>query len=82
MNRVTEKKIILFGDSVLFGAGSSHRGKGCGRVLRDMLRDNHVLIKARNKDTTREGLQRLAFDVLSDNTPADVIVLFGNNDCR
>ena len=77
-----QDKIILFGDSVLFGTGASHRNFGCGRILRSLLSDIEVVIKGRNDDTTYQGLERLNRDVLLRNGPAFVIILFGNNDCR
>ncbi len=76
-------KIILFGDSVLFGIGASQRNYGCGRILRELLKNTHIIILGgRNRNTTRDGLQRLHDDILKYTEPAYVIILFGNNDCR
>lgn len=82
MESILVKKVILFGDSVLFGRGATQRNVGCGRLLRNLLKRIPVAIKGRNADTTREGLQRLAIDILNDIEPSYVIILFGNNDCR
>ncbi len=75
-------KVILFGDSVLFGTGASERNLGCGRILKTLLPRIPVIIKGRNRDTTEDALQRLSADVLADEGTAAVIILFGNNDCR
>lgn len=75
-------KVILFGDSVLFGAGASGRNLGCGRILKTLLPRIPVIIKGINRDTTKDALQRLNADVLEDKENAAVIILFGNNDCR
>lgn len=75
------KGIILFGDSVFFGAGASHRNFGCGRLLKKKL-NKPVLIKSRNKDTTQDGLLRLRREVINEEAFSHVIVMFGNNDCR
>ena len=58
--------IILFGDSVLFGTGATTRDNGCGRILRS-LTEIPILIKARNNDSTKEGLARLESDVFKSN---------------
>lgn len=76
-----EGKIVLFGDSVLFGTGASKRKSGCGRILRSLLMNKEVIIKGRNNDTTYQALDRIRKDVLLYNN-AIVIILFGNNDCR
>ncbi len=75
-------KVILFGDSVLFGTGASGRNLGCGRILKTLLPRIPVIIKGRNRDTTKDALQRIDKDVLDDKDSAAVIILFGNNDCR
>ena len=74
--------IILFGDSVLCGTGASCRQYGCGKLLKYSLSNMPVLIKGRNRDTTRDGLERLQTNVLDQESYSHVIVLFGNNDCR
>lgn len=73
--------IILFGDSVFFGTGASHRNLGCGKLLKKRLNEP-VLIKGRNRDTTQDGLLRLEWGVTNEETFSHVIVMFGNNDCR
>ena len=73
--------VVLFGDSVLFGTGASQRKFGCGRVLRDLL-PVPVAIKAKNNETTKDGLLRLKKDVLEEKDISHVIILFGNNDSR
>lgn len=73
--------IILFGDSVLFGTGASTRNKGCGKLLRDLL-DRPILIRSHNRDTTEDALKRIERDVLNENDYSQVVILFGNNDCR
>ncbi|PIV39341.1 MAG: hypothetical protein COS29_03110 [Candidatus Omnitrophica bacterium CG02_land_8_20_14_3_00__42_8] len=74
--------VILFGDSVLFGTGATVRNNGCSRILRGFLKDRPVIIKCKNRDTTKDGLKRLNFDVLDDDICSHVIILFGNNDCK
>jgi len=76
------KGIILFGDSVFFGYGASDKNKGCGRILRNLCRNVQILIKARNNDSTRSGLDRIKGDVLTRENYSHVFILFGNNDCR
>lgn len=75
-------KVILFGDSVLFGIGASNRSLGCGRILKTLLPQIPVIIKGRNRDTTEDALQRLSADVIKNKECAAVIILFGNNDCK
>lgn len=75
------KGVILFGDSVFFGIGASHRNKSCSRILKSKLKGIPVFIKARNSDSTREGKEKLKRDVLRDGF-SHIIILFGNNDCR
>ncbi len=75
------KGLVLFGDSIFFGTGASKRTKGCGKILKSILQFP-VLIKGRNRDSTREGLERLESDAVKRNGFSHVIVLFGNNDCR
>lgn len=76
------KGIILFGDSIFLGTGTSQRRNGCGQILRVLLGGIPILIKGHNKDSSREGLRRLKFDVLERNEYSHVILLFGNNDCK
>jgi len=73
--------IILFGDSVFFGIGASSRSKGCGKLLHCAAKIP-VLIKSRNRDTTKDALGRLEKDVLTQAGYSHVVVMFGNNDCR
>lgn len=80
--RVKTTGVLLFGDSVLFGTGASTRNVGCGRILGMLLAETPVTIKGKNRDTTKDGLQRLKSDVLQDTISSHVIILFGNNDCR
>ncbi|HDZ77266.1 MAG TPA: hypothetical protein ENH41_04195 [Candidatus Omnitrophica bacterium] len=82
MDSIKINKVILFGDSVIFGAGANHRKQGCGILLRSFMPEITVTIKGRNKDTTRRGLERVKTDILDDKDCTHVIVLFGNNDCR
>ena len=81
MNKSSLRGVILFGDSVLFGTGASHRKFGCGRILRTLL-DIPVIIKGKNNETSRDGLKRIARDALQEDKASHVIILFGNNDCR
>jgi lysophospholipase L1-like esterase len=73
--------VICFGDSVLAGTGASSRDKGCAKLLK--LRLNvPVLLKGVNRQTSEDGLARLASDVLERKEGSHVVILFGNNDCR
>ena len=75
--------LILYGDSVFFGYGASNKNSGCGRQLKTRL-SIPVIIKAKNSITTQDALAGLQNNVLSSDYAkySDVIVLFGNNDCR
>lgn len=75
--------LILYGDSIFFGYGASNKNLGCGRLLKNRL-SLPIIIKARNNVTTRDALAGLTNSVLEDNylDYSDVIILFGNNDCR
>ncbi len=74
--------LILYGDSVFFGYGASNKNMGCGRQLKTLL-SVPVIIKARNNITTQDALTGLQNNALSGyNKYSDVIILFGNNDCR
>lgn len=75
------KGLVLFGDSIFFGTGASKRTNGCGKILKSILQFP-VLIKGRNRDSTREGLARLESDAIGRDSFSHVILLFGNNDCR
>lgn len=75
------KNTILFGDSIFFGIGASHRNKGCGRLLKNDYKGK-VLIKSRPNETSKEAIERLDKDVLDHRDYSIVIILFGNNDCR
>lgn len=75
------KGLILFGDSIFFGTGASKRTKGCGKILKSIGKFP-VLIKGRNRDSTREGLKRLDSDVVKREGFSHIVLLFGNNDCR
>ncbi len=75
------KGIILFGDSVFFGIGASHRNKGCARILKKEFINAPVLIKARSFDSSKEGVEKLE-SVLAREGFSHVVLLFGNNDCR
>ncbi|MCF7869882.1 MAG: hypothetical protein K9M01_02050 [Candidatus Omnitrophica bacterium] len=81
MDKSPLRGVVLFGDSVLFGTGASHRKFGCGRILRSLI-DVPVIIKGRNKETSRDGLKRIQRDALEEDKASHVIILFGNNDCK
>lgn len=73
--------LICFGDSVLAGTGASSRDKGCAKLLKSQLKVP-VLLKGVNRQTSEDGLARLASDVLERKECSHVVILFGNNDCR
>lgn len=72
--------IIFFGDSVLAGTGASERELGCSKLVKDAL-TIPVSLKARNWNTSWDGLDRLEADVLKQSAFSHVVILFGNNDC-
>ena len=72
--------IIFFGDSVLAGTGASARELGCAKLIKESL-NIPVSLKARNWNTSQDGLERLDQDVLKQPHLSHVVVLFGNNDC-
>lgn len=72
--------LIFFGDSVLAGTGASEREKGCAKLVKNALKEIPVSLKARNWNTSKDGLERLEDDVLENRQHSHVIILFGNND--
>lgn len=72
--------VIFFGDSVLSGTGASARELSAAKLVKDSL-CVAVSLKARNWNTSQDGLERLDSDVLKQRSLSHVVVLFGNNDC-
>lgn len=79
--KMKNKNIILFGDSIFCGVGASARSKGCGCSLRKEF-SGKVLIKAKPGETSKDAIDRIKKDVLDQKDFEVVIILFGNNDCR
>ncbi|MDP3981051.1 MAG: GDSL-type esterase/lipase family protein [Chlamydiota bacterium] len=71
--------LIIFGDSVLAGTGASDRDCGCAKLVKNGLRIP-VSLRARNWNTSRDGLERLDDDVIKQTQFSHVLILFGNND--
>lgn len=71
--------LIIFGDSVLAGTGASDREFGCAKLVKNELK-MRVSLRARNWNTSRDGLGRLEEDVIKQPQYSHVLVLFGNND--
>lgn len=72
--------VIFFGDSILAGTGASDRDSGCAKIVKNHL-SVPVSLKARNWNTSEDGLKRIDNDVISQPELSHVIILFGNNDC-
>lgn len=71
--------LIIFGDSVLAGTGASDRELGCAKLVKSALKIP-VSLRARNWNTSRDGLDRLEEDVIKQPQFSHVLILFGNND--
>ena len=71
--------LIIFGDSILAGTGASDREFGCAKLVKNGL-GIPVSLRARNWNTSRDGLGRLEEDVIMQPQFSHVLVLFGNND--
>lgn len=80
--------IFFFGDSICFGQGVSHHQSWVFKISRslDTLAKKYhtpllVINSSVNGNTTRQALERMAYDVL--NHGVDIIVIqFGMNDCN
>ncbi len=73
------KGLIIFGDSVLAGTGASDRELGCAKLIKSALKIP-VSLRARNWNTSRDGLERLEEDVIMQPQYSHVLIFFGNND--
>ena len=73
------KGIIFFGDSVLAGTGAPEREKSCAKLVKSAL-EIPISLRARNWNTSQDGLARLEDDVLKQSQFSHVVLLFGNND--
>lgn len=71
--------LIIFGDSTLAGTGASDREFGCAKLVKSALK-MPVSLRARNWNTSRDGLDRLEEDVIKQSQFSHVLILFGNND--
>ncbi len=71
--------LIFFGDSVLAGTGASERELGCAKLVKNTLKIP-VSLRAKNWNTSRDGLERLEEDVIKQPQFSHAILLFGNND--
>jgi len=63
----------------LAGMGASTRDNNCSKIIKTAI-NIPVALRARNRETSRDGLTRLSRDVLMGPECYHVIVLFGNND--
>lgn len=72
--------LIFFGDSILAGTGASERDLSCAKLVKNVIHVP-VSLRARNWSTTRDGLDRIQRDILSQKDLSHVVILFGNNDC-
>ena len=81
LQREKTKSLILFGDSLITGAGATDTKSSCSKILKSAL-NIPIYIKSRSNDTTREALHRLDRDIIGKTNSLYVLVLFGNNDCR
>jgi lysophospholipase L1-like esterase len=72
--------VILFGDSIFAGMGATERDFGCAKIIKSNL-SIPVSLKARNWNTSADGLKRLDNDVIAQAELSHVLILFGNNDC-
>ncbi len=79
MNR-NIKGLIFFGDSILAGTGASSRDLCCAKLIKEALKIP-VSLRARNWNTSQDGVARLESEVLTQKNHSHVIILFGNNDC-
>ncbi|MFC1606583.1 SGNH/GDSL hydrolase family protein [Candidatus Latescibacterota bacterium] len=84
----TPVKIYFFGDSICFGQYVSSHKTWVNRVshkLDEFAADhnNEIIVQnpSRNGDTTRQALERMAYDVQS-HDPDILYVQFGMNDCN
>ncbi len=77
---MTVTGVILFGDSILAGTGATERDLGCAKIIKKNL-SIPVSLKARNWNTSEDGLKRIDNDVIAQAGLSHVIILFGNNDC-
>lgn len=75
-----EEGVILFGDSIFFGVGAATRQAGCARLLQEWL-DMPVGVRSRPGTDSDYGAANLADKVLA-NPRRNILVMFGNNDCR
>ncbi len=74
------KGLILFGDSILAGTGASDRHLCCAKLIKSAL-TIPISLRARNWNTSEDGLRRLENDVIMQHEFSHVLILFGNNDC-
>jgi acyl-CoA thioesterase I len=88
MTRKTPLRVFFFGDSICFGQGISiHKGwvtrisASLSKLGEASGRDIMVINVSHSGNTTRQALERMPYDVQSQN-PDAVIVQFGMNDCN
>jgi acyl-CoA thioesterase I len=88
VNRKPPLQIFFFGDSICFGKGISiHKGwvtrisASLSELGRNHGRDITVINVSHSGNTTRQALERMPYDVQSQN-PDALIVQFGMNDCN
>ncbi len=88
MSRLRPFKVFFFGDSICFGQGISLHKGWVARISTELSllgtqhhRDVVVVNSSVSGNTTRQALERMPYDIQSQN-PDALIVQFGMNDCN